>query len=346
MSKKKLGILGGGQLGMFMCQAAKRNNIHTIVFSNTKNFSAKSFCDSYFVAGFDNKKILKEFIESSDFITIETENIPKHILKEIESKKKLFPSSFIIEISQNRLKEKKFLNLLKNIKIANFFEINSFKDLEKNICHVNNNGILKTSELGYDGKGQYKIVNGKIDDLKDLNLKNFILEKILDFEKEISVIVCRKNKKVEAYPVVENIHKNSILRETIYPANLSKEVSNKALKMAIQIADELDLHGILAVEMFLMKDKSIIVNELAPRPHNSGHWTLDYCEVSQFQNLINTIFLNSPKSPSPHASCKMINVIGDEFLSKEKLKKKFKFYDYFKKEIKGSRKMGHYTFKI
>ena len=200
--------------------------------------------------------------------------------------------------------------------------------------------------MGYDGKGQYKIVNGKIDDLKDLNLKNFILEKILDFEKEISVIVCRKNKKVEAYPVVENIHKNSILRETIYPANLSKEVSNKALKMAIQIADELDLHGILAVEMFLMKDQSIIVNELAPRPHNSGHWTLDYCEVSQFQNLINTIFLNSPKYPSPHASCKMINVIGDEFLSKEKLKKKFKFYDYFKKEIKSSRKMGHYTFKI
>ena len=102
--------------------------------------------------------------------------------------------------------------------------------------------------------------------------------------------------------------------------------------MAIQIADELDLHGILAVEMFLMKDESIIVNELAPRPHNSGHWTLDYCEVSQFQNLINTIFLNSPKSPSPHASCKMINVIGDEFLSKEKLKKKFKFYDYFRKK--------------
>ena len=90
--------------------------------------------------------------------------------------------------------------------------------------------------------------------------------------------------------------------------------------MAIQIADELDLHGILAVEMFLMKDKSIIVNELAPRPHNSGHWTLDYCDVSQFQNLINTIFLNSPKCPSPHVSCKMINVIGDEFLNKEKLK--------------------------
>ena len=116
--------------------------------------------------------------------------------------------------------------------------------------------------------------------------------------------------------------------------------------MAIQIADELDLNGILAVEMFLMKDKSIIVNELAPRPHNSGHWTLDYCEVSQFQNLINTIFLNSPKCPSPRASCKMINVIGDEFLNKEKLKKKFKFYDYFKREIKGSRKMGHYTIKI
>lgn len=343
---RSLGIIGGGQLGMFICQAAKSLGIKTSIFSENQEFSAKKFCDQYFIGKFNDNEVLENFINSADYFTIETENIPHDILDKIASVKQIFPDPQIVKICQNRLKEKRFLNSLENIRTAVYFEINSFKDLEKKISLINNNGILKTSELGYDGKGQYKIVNGKIDDLKDLNLKNFILEKILDFEKEISVIVCRKNKKVEAYPVVENIHKNSILRETIYPANLSKEVSNKALKMAIQIADELDLHGILAVEMFLMKDESIIVNELAPRPHNSGHWTLDYCEVSQFQNLINTIFLNSPKSPSPHASCKMINVIGDEFLSKEKLKKKFKFYDYFKKEIKGSRKMGHYTFKI
>ena len=108
MNKKKLGILGGGQLGMFMCQAAKRNNIHTVVFSNTKNFSAKKFCDTYFIGDFNNKKILREFIESSDFITIETENIPKNILREIELKKKLYPSSYIVEVSQNRLREKIF----------------------------------------------------------------------------------------------------------------------------------------------------------------------------------------------------------------------------------------------
>ncbi len=341
-----LGIIGGGQLGMFICLAAKKLGIKTSIFSENSDFSAKKFCDQYFIGKFNNYKVLENFIDSADYFTIETENIPIEMLKKIASIKQIFPNPKIVEICQNRLKEKKFLNSLKNIRTAIYFQINSFKDLEKKISLINNNGILKTSEFGYDGKGQYKIVNGKINELKNLNLENFILEKILDFEKEISVIVCRKNKEVKTYPVVENIHENSILRETVYPANLSKEVSNKALKMAIQIANELDLNGILAVEMFLMKDQSIIINELAPRPHNSGHWTLDYCDVSQFENLINTIFLNSPKCPSPYASCKMVNVIGDEFLSKEKLKKKFKFYDYFKKEVKNSRKMGHYTFKI
>ena len=341
-----LGIIGGGQLGMFICQAAKSLGIKTSIFSENSDFSAKKFCDQYFIGKFSNSEILKSFINSADCFTVETENIPFEMLQKISSVKQIFPDPKIIKICQNRLKEKKFLNSLKNVKTANFFEINSFKDLEKNICHVNNNGILKTSEFGYDGKGQYKIENGKIKSFRNLNLKNFILEELLDYEKEISVIVCRKNKEVKPYPVVENIHKNSILRETIYPANLDSNVSKNATKIAIQIANELDLNGILAVEMFLMKDRSIIINELAPRPHNSGHWTLDYCNVSQFENLINTIFFKSPKCPSPSAPCKMVNVIGDDFFNKDEFKKKFKFYDYFKKEVKNSRKMGHYTFKI
>ena len=171
------------------------------------------------------------------------------------------------------------------------------------------------------------------------------MEEILDFEKEISVIVCRKNKILKSYPAVENIHKKSILRETIFPANISVETSKEADKIAIEIAKEINLDGILAIEMFLMRDESIIINELAPRPHNSGHWSIDYCEVSQFHNLLHTIFFESPKNPNPISSCKMVNVIGDEFLKKDALEKKFKFYDYFKKEVKSARKMGHYTFK-
>ena len=341
-----LGIIGGGQLGMFLCQAAKDLGINTSVLSETEEFSAKSFCDKFFIGKFSDSKILNDFINSADNFTIETENIPFAILEKIASKKKIFPDPEIVKICQNRLREKKFLNSLNNIKTAKFFEINNHEELKKNLKLINNNGILKTSEFGYDGKGQYKILNGQISELESLNLKSFILEEILDFEKEISVIVCRKNKKIETYPAVENIHKNSILRETIFPANISEEVKKNANKIATQIANHINLNGILAIEMFLMKDKSILINELAPRPHNSGHWSIDYCEISQFHNLLNTIFFESPKRPNPISSCKMVNVIGDEFLKKDAFEKKFKFYDYLKKEIKSARKMGHYTFKI
>ena len=341
-----LGIIGGGQLGMFLCQAAKDLGINTSVLSETEEFSAKSFCDKFFIGKFSDSKILNDFINSADNFTIETENIPFTILEKIASKKKFFPDPGIVKICQNRLREKKFLNSLSNIKTAKFFEINNQEELKKNLKLINNSGILKTSEFGYDGKGQYKILNGQISELESLNLKSFILEEILDFEKEISVIVCRKNKKIKTYPAVENIHKNSILRETIFPANISEEVKKNANKIATQIANHINLNGILAIEMFLMKDKSILINELAPRPHNSGHWSIDYCEISQFHNLLNTIFFESPKSPNPISSCKMVNVIGDEFLKKDVFEKKFKFYDYLKKEIKSARKMGHYTFKI
>ena len=341
-----LGIIGGGQLGMFICKAAKRLGIKTSIFSEIEDFSAKKFCDQYFIGKFNDLEILENFIRSADVFTIETENIPFDFLNIISKTKKIFPEPKIVKICQNRLKEKVFLNSLKNIKTAKFYPINNFKDLEKNIGLVNNNGILKTSELGYDGKGQYKINDGKIEEFKKLNLKNFILEEFLDFRKEISVIVCRGSKKAISYPVVENIHKNAILRETIYPAELNDKVSKKATQIAIQIANEINLNGILAVEMFLMKNETILINELAPRPHNSGHWTMDYCKISQFHNLINTIFFKTPKHPIPSGSCKMVNVIGDDFLKKNQLEEKFKFYNYFKKEIKSTRKMGHYIIKI
>ena len=269
-----LGIIGGGQLGMFLCQAAKDLGINTSVLSETEEFSAKSFCDKFFIGKFSDSKILNDFINSADNFTIETENIPFTILEKIASKKKIFPDPEIVKICQNRLREKKFLNSLNNIKTAKFFEINNHEELKKNLKLINNSGILKTSEFGYDGKGQYKILNGQISELESLNLKSFILEEILDFEKEISVIVCRKNKKIETYPAVENIHKNSILRETIFPANISDEVKKNANKIATQIANHINLNGILAIEMFLMKDKSILINELAPRPHNS--WSLEH----------------------------------------------------------------------
>ena len=343
--KNKLGILGGGQLGMFICQAAKKYNVKTTVFSNNKEFSAKKFCDNFLIGSFSNKIVLDEFINSSDFFTIETENIPLEVLKLIEKKKKIFPSSHIVEIAQNRLKEKKFLNSINGIKTAKYKEINSFIDLENFYKFFGNTGILKSCEMGYDGKGQYYINDKNIQNFKNRDLRGYILEEMLDFKKEISVLVCCSNKNTIFYPPVENIHKNSILRQTIHPAKISNEIKNEALMLAKKVASELKLQGILAIEMFLMKNDELLINELAPRPHNSGHWSLDFCKYNQFESLIFSIFNKELMQPEPVNNCKMINVIGKDYEKKNIYSKKYKFYDYFKEEIKELRKMGHYTVK-
>ena len=343
--KNNLGILGGGQLGMFICQAAKKHNIKTTVFSNSKKFSAKRFCDNFLIGSFSDKMLLDKFVNSSDFFTIETENIPLDVLKLIEEKKKIFPSSRVVEITQNRLKEKKFLNSISGIKTAKYKKINSFNDLESNYKLFSKNGILKSCEMGYDGKGQYLISDKNIYNFKNNELRGYILEEVLDFEKEISVLVCCSNKNTIFYPPVENIHKNSILRQTIHPARINNKIKNQALMIAKKIALELKLQGILAIEMFLMKNEELLINELAPRPHNSGHWSLDFCRYNQFESLIFSIFKKKLMDPEPMENCKMINVIGKDYEKKQKFSKKYKFYDYFKEEIKELRKMGHYTVK-
>ena len=343
--KNKLGILGGGQLGMFICQAAKRYNIKTTIFSNSQKFSAKEFCDNFLIGSFFDKVLLDKFINSSDFFTIETENIPLEVLKLIEKKKKIFPSSYIVEIAQNRLKEKNFLNSINGVKTAKYKEINSFSDLESFYKLFGKTGILKSCEMGYDGKGQYHINHKNIQNFKNNELRGYILEEVIDFKKEISVLVCCSDKSTIFYPPVENIHKESILRQTIHPARISNEIKNKALMLATKIASELKLQGILAIEMFLMKNDELLINELAPRPHNSGHWSLDFCKYNQFESLIFSIFKKKLMNPEPINSCKMINVIGKDYEKKNIFSKKYKFYDYFKEEIKELRKMGHYTVK-
>ena len=343
--KNKLGILGGGQLGMFICQAAKKHNIKTTIFSNSQKFSARGFCDNFLIGSFSDTTLVEKFINSSDFFTIETENIPLQVLKLIEKKKKIFPSSNIVEITQNRLKEKKFLNSINGIKTAKFKEINSFNDLEKFYKLFGKTGILKSCEMGYDGKGQHHVNNKNIQNFKNYKFDGYVLEEVLDFKKEISVLVCCSNKNTIFYPPVENIHKNAILRQTIHPARISNEIKNKAVMLATKIASELKLQGILAIEMFLMKNNELLINELAPRPHNSGHWSLDFCKYNQFESLIFSIFKKKLMNPEPINKCKMINVIGKDYEKKKIFSRKYKFYDYYKDEIKELRKMGHYTVK-
>ena len=237
--------------------------------------------------------------------------------------------------------EKKFLNSLNGIQTAKYFEIKSFADLVLYAEKLDFNCILKTQEFGYDGKGQFKIQDKNLSEFKNMKLDKFILEEKIEFKSEISVIVIRCESKTIYYPPVNNIHKDSILRETIYPSKLDEKLKNTAIEIALKISENLKLNGVLAVEMFVNKDNKILINELAPRPHNSGHWTMDACKFSQFDNLVLMIDKNILNEPSPFKNCKMINIIGNDYLLFKDINKKFKAYDYYKK-LRDHRKMGHY----
>ena len=343
MSNKTLGIIGGGQLGMFICIAARKIGLKTLVYSQEKDFSARKFCDKHIIGNIKNKEKIEKFIEDSDFCTVETENINKDFLRMIEKRKNLFPSSNIIEISQNRLIEKKFLNSLENIETTKFFEVNDFKDLKESAKNLNYNCILKTQELGYDGKGQSTIKKENLYQFENQILQNCIIEEKVNFKLEISVIVARNTSNTVVYPPVTNIHKKSILRETIFPAKIDNHLKQSAIEKAIYISENLNLKGILAVEMFITNKDQILINELAPRPHNSGHWTMDACNISQFEALVRVIF----DIPMPHIkyyhNCKMINILGlnHNVIEKSLYKKNHKIYIYGKDEIKEGRKLGH-----
>ena len=343
MNSKTLGIIGGGQLGMFICVAARNIGLKTLVYSQEEDFSAKAFCDKYLIGNIEKKEQIEKFTEDCDFFTVETENIHKDFLRVIENRKNLYPSRNIIETAQNRLMEKKFLNSLKNIETAKFFEVNNFKDLSESAKNLNFNCILKTQEFGYDGKGQFTIKKENLHQFEKKILQNFILEEKVNYKLEVSVIVARNSSNTIVYPPVQNIHKESILKKTIFPAKIDIHLKTSAIEKAIYIAENLDLIGILAVEMFITNEDKILINELAPRPHNSGHWTMDACRYSQFDNLVSIIYHNEVFKPEPYRDCEMINIIGEEYLSFKTLNENFKAYDYFKKNIKSNRKMGHYV---
>lgn len=342
MKNNRLGIIGGGQLGMFTCIAAKKKNIKSMILTETSEFSAKNFCDKHFISNFKNFNIIDKFIDSADYFTIETENVPISIIQYIEKRKKVFPSSKVIEISQNRLKEKKFLNSLDGIRTTEYTELRNFEEFKNASKNFDYNCILKSKELGYDGKGQYKISGDNLKKFKEFDFKRFILEKFVDFKKEISVVIIKSQENTINYPPVENIHKKSILRESFYPAKISKEIESEAIIKSFEIANQISLNGVLAIEMFILKNNQILINELAPRPHNSGHWSMDACNESQYDNLINSIFFKELKPPLIIRNCRMINLIGNDYKKIDSLKKKYRCYDYFKKEIRDSRKMGHY----
>ncbi len=344
MAKPTLGIIGGGQLGSLLAEAAKKIEVNTVVFSDDPNSPAKNFTDKFIYSKYNDLENIDKFEKVVDFITFEFENIPFETLNTINQKKPVLPNPKINKIIQNRYSEKNFLKKL-NIKTTNYELINSEKDIEFNKKLLP--GLLKTCTLGYDGKGQYKI--NKIDNLSNLNIKfnvKFILEKLINLKKEISVIVTRFGKnKYEIYEPIENLHEHQILKKSKIPADISKEHIEKSKKWTIKIAENLDYIGTMCVEFFIDKKDELYVNEIAPRVHNSGHLTINSHNISQFENHVRAVCKLEQKKTKKLYNAEMINLLGNEINNYRGkiLKKNQFFYDYLKKEIKEKRKMGHVT---
>jgi len=344
MSKPVLGIIGGGQLGSMLADAAKKINIKTVIFCDDPDAPGQNFSDEFIYGKYDNQNSIDQFISSVDIITFEFENIPYETLDKINNVKPVLPHPSTNKIVQNRLTEKDFVNKL-NIRTTQYTSINNEKDIFSNENLIP--GLLKTCTLGYDGKGQYKI--NSVEDIKNENIdfnKKYILEKLVKFKKEISVIITRfKNEEFEIYEPVENIHEDQILKYSKIPASINEKVSKESKKWAQVIAEELKYVGTLCVEFFIDKNDNLYVNEIAPRVHNSGHLTINAYNVSQFENHIRAVCNLERMKLDKISNAEMVNLIGDQiiFYRKKKYSSNEFFFDYLKKETKHKRKMGHLT---
>ena len=345
MSEINLGIIGGGQLGSMLSMAAKKLNIKTIIYCDDIDAPAQNFCNDFIFGKYNDLKKISEFINKVNIITYEFENIPYEILNEIDKKKPVLPKPSINNLIQNRLTEKNFLNKL-NMRTTRYKSVKKKSDLDTLEDLLP--GILKTTTMGYDGKGQYPIK--EISDIEKINIdfsKEYILEKLIKLKKEISVIITRFGiNDYEIYEPIENIHEDQILKNSKIPAEISKNIFNQSRNWAISISEELKYIGTLCVEFFIDENENLYVNEIAPRVHNSGHLTINAYNVSQFENHIRAVCSLEKIPLKKLSNAKMINLIGSQiepYRKNIKLNDNEFLFDYLKKEIKNKRKMGHLT---
>ena len=345
MSGINLGIIGGGQLGSMLSEAAKKLNIKSIIYCDDIDAPAQNFCEQFIHGDYNDKNKIQEFVNKVDLITYEFENIPFETLYEINKIKKVIPKPSINKLIQHRLTEKDFINKL-NIRTTKYASVERKTDIEALGDFLP--GILKTTTLGYDGKGQYRIKSKQ--DLNSLNIdfsKEYILEKLVKLKKEISVIITRfGNNSYEIYEPIENIHEDQILKYSKIPAEINKQLFDESKEWSIRIAEELKYIGTLCVEFFIDRNENLYVNEIAPRVHNSGHLTINAFNISQFENHIRAVCSLEKIPLKKISNAKMINLIGNQIIPYRKNLKiddnQF-FFDYQKKEIKTKRKMGHIT---
>jgi len=342
-----IGILGGGQLGRMTALAAANLGYRCHVFANEPDSPAAQVCAAATVAEYTDRDALERFAAGIDIATCEFENIPAESIRQVSAVKPVRPRPEILEVAQDRLREKDFLRSI-GVETTAYREISDPAALLRSMHDFGHPAVLKTVRLGYDGKGQVTLTPEiTVEDAwRRMGGEIGILEAFVDFSCEISVIVARSaNGAWATYPPVENQHVDHILDTTISPARIRPEAAVRAEAIARHVAEKLDLVGVLAVEMFVTERGDLLVNEIAPRPHNSGHWTIDACFTSQFEQLVRALCGLPLGSVEHHSDAVMKNLLGSDV---EKWRDALndphaKLHLYGKTEIQPGRKMGHVT---
>lgn len=346
---KIIGIIGNGQLGRMSAIEAKKMGYQVYVYGPGTETPAGQVSDIEVDGHYDDINKLTLFAQGCDVLTFEFENIPAISLEAIRAVTPIHPDPSVLEISQNRLGEKTWFEA-NGFPTTPFEEVRSAEEVGSTVKKWNTRAVIKTLTLGYDGKGQTKVDPGSdfVAAWKSAGVQTAILEKWVDFDHEISVIVARNESgEVVTYPVFENIHRNHILDTTIFPARLEKPVKRQARELAKSMAEKMNLIGLLTIELFVTSDGRLLVNEIAPRPHNSGHVTFDVCPVSQFQQHIRAICNLPLGNTEPLTPGVMINILGDSWTDGEPNWKHLLSMDfvnlhlYGKLDPKPGRKMGH-----
>jgi 5-(carboxyamino)imidazole ribonucleotide synthase len=341
-----IGILGGGQLGRMTAMAAARLGYRAHVFTPEQDSPCAQVSAVETVAAYDDLRALTQFAAAVDVVTLEFENVPVATAEYLSALKPFFPSPAALATTQVRTAEKTEVNSL-GFGTAPWAAVTSLTELEQALARIGRPAVLKTNRFGYDGKGQAKIMPG--DDAAAIwaaiDSDDCILEGFVDFVREISVVLSRgQDGVIAAYPAVENRHRDHILSETIAPAPITSALAAEAIRIASAIAQDMDYVGVLGVEMFETRDGGLLVNELAPRPHNSGHWTIEGATTSQFEQLVRAI-CGLPLGAVDFRPSRMANLIGDDAIDWQRYLSDptAHLHLYGKMVIRPGRKMGHVT---
>ncbi|MDF1617054.1 5-(carboxyamino)imidazole ribonucleotide synthase [Petrocella sp. FN5] len=352
---KRIGIIGGGQLGKMMILDGKRYGYYIVTLDPTKDCPSHAISDEHIIAAFDDVDAIRELANKVDVITYEFEHIHVEILKELEKEgHAIYPTPESLAIIQNKFSQKKTL-LENGVPVPDFHQVKEISDIHRIGKSFGYPMMLKSCTGGYDGKGNFLIKNAEEVQTAYEQLgsgkRPLMIERFVNFDKEISVLACRGiDGDLAVYPVGENKHINSILDETAVPANLSDKATKKAMAMATEVMNIFHGVGMFCVELFVTKDEKLYVNEVAPRPHNSGHYTIEACLTSQFENHIRAIAGLPLGDVTLRTPVVMKNLLGEATgtskvlgLSKACQVSKSKVHLYGKKEVKLHRKMGHIT---